>query len=158
IMPINGGKNMLVMFNYQPQGGNDTQRYAKVLDQACQEIPIKNGNGQTVKQVRIMAKNNDDCDMHQTGEGPCDIASDAAGSTHLTCWAGCNGNGTDDGWINDITVDCQSGADGQATGCTIKKNFDASLAQREERSRGRCSTSSDDPNTAICTWTEGNNQ
>lgn len=158
LMPINNGKNMLVMFNWQPEGTNDTRRYAKVLDENCNEIPIVDGNGQQRTQVQIMAKNNDDCDMHQTGEGPCDIASDANGVTHLTCWAGCNGNGRDDGWLNDITVSCQNGPDGKATSCQIRKNFDISLAQREERSRGRCTVADEDPNTAICTWTEGNTQ
>jgi hypothetical protein len=157
LMPINGGQNMLLMFNYQPDGGSDTIRYAKVLDASCNEVPVRDASGRSQKQVEIMAKEDDDCDMHQSGEGPCDVATDAGGTTHLTCWAGCNGNGRDDGWINDLTVDCDSGANG-AAGCTITKNFDMSLAQREERSRGRCSIADDDPDTAICTWTEGNNQ
>jgi MYXO-CTERM domain-containing protein len=96
--------------------------------------------------------------MHQSGEGPCDIATDAAGQTHLTCWAGCNGNGQDDGWLNDLTVKCTNDASGNATGCQILKNFDVSLCKREERSRGRCSIADADTNTAICTWTEGNDQ
>jgi hypothetical protein len=158
LMPINGGNNMLLMFNYQPDTGNDTKRYAKVLDKACHEIPVTNANGQTVKQVRIMAKQDDDCDMHQTGEGPGDIVSDAGGVTHLVLWAGCNGNGRDDGWLNDITVTCQNDANGSATSCQIAKNFDLALALREERSRGRCTVADEDPNTAVCTWTEGNNQ
>lgn len=159
LMPIANGRGMLVMFNYQPEGTNDTRRYAKVVDKNCNEIPVFNANGEQRKQVLIMAKNNDDCDMHQTGDGPCDIATDEGGSTHLSCWAGCNGNGEDDGWLNDITVDCELNAQGDAvTSCQIRKNFDISLCQREERSRGRCSIASDDPNTAICTWTEGNNQ
>jgi hypothetical protein len=158
LMPVNGGKNMLLMFNYQPAGGSDTIRYAKVLDPSCKEVPVRDADGKAQKQVLIMHKRNDDCDMHQSGEGPCDIATDAGGSTHLTCWAGCNGNGQDDGWINDLTVTCDNDASGNASACTIKKNFDMSLAQREERSRGRCSVADADPNTAICTWTEGNNQ
>ena len=76
----------------------------------------------------------------------------------MTCWAGCNGNGKDDGWLNDLTVKCTNDATGAATGCQILKNFDVSLCQREERSRGRCSIADADTNTAICTWTEGNNQ
>lgn len=158
LMPINNGRNMLVMFNYQPQGTNDTRRYAKVLDQSCNLVPVRNANGELRKQVLIMAKNNDDCDMHQTGEGPCDIATDVDGVTHMACWAGCNGNGRDDGWLNDITVSCKLNGEGYATECTIRKNFDISLARREERSRGRCTIADEDPNTAICTWTEGNNQ
>lgn len=158
LVPINGGKNMLLMFNYQAAGTNDTKRYVKVLNENCQPVTLKNARGQVQKQVVVMAKNNDDCDMHQSGEGPCDVATDANGVTHLTCWAGCNGNGADDGWINDVTVSCQNGADGSASECTVRKNFDVSLAQREERSRGRCTVADADPNTAICTWTEGNTQ
>jgi hypothetical protein len=158
LVPINGGKNMLLMFNYRPQGTNDTNRYVKVLDANCNTVPITDAAGTTRKQVRVMHKDNDNCDMHQSGEGPCDIATDANGETHLTCWAGCNGNGTDDGWLNDITVKCTNDAAGNATNCQIIKNFDVSLCKREERSRGRCSVADADPNTAICTWTEGNDQ
>ena len=155
LMPINGGKNMLVMFNHRPN--NNTERYAKVLDQSCNEVPITDAQGNTRKQVRIMAKTNDNCDMHQTGEGPCDVVSDAGGATHLVCWAGCNGNGSDNGWLNDVTVQCQNGAAG-ASSCQITKNFDVALCLREERSRGRCTVADEDPNTAVCTWTEGNTQ
>jgi hypothetical protein len=158
IMPINGGNNMLLMFNYRPQGTNDTNRYVKVLDKTGKPIPITDVNGVTRKQVLIMHKDNDNCDMHQSGEGPCDVATDANGATHLTCWAGCNGNGQDDGWINDVSVTCTNDTTGNATGCQVVKNFDASLCQREERSRGRCTVADADPNTAICTWTEGNDQ
>jgi hypothetical protein len=156
LLPINNGKNMLLMFNYRPRGANNTRRYAKVLDAQCNEVPLTNANGQTRKQVLIMQKDNDDCDMHQTGEGPGDVATDANGNTGVVLWAGCNGNGRDDGWANFVNVSCTNGATG-ASGCQITKVFDLSLARREERSRGRCSVGTD-PNTAICTWTEGNNQ
>ena len=53
-----------------------------MLDAACNEIPITDGTGATKKQVLVMHKDNDNCDMHQSGEGPCDIATDAAGLTH----------------------------------------------------------------------------
>ncbi len=158
LLSINGGKNMLLMFNYQPNNGSDTIRYAKVLDAQCKEITVKDANGNTKKQIEIMHKNNDDCDMHQSGEGPGEVVTDANGTAHVVLWAGCNGNGTDDGWLNDINVACQNDAAGNATACTISKNFDISLCKREERSRGRCSVADADPNTAICTWTEGNNQ
>ena len=39
----------------------------------------------------------------------------------------------------------------------IAKNFDVDVEPQEERSRGRCSIGTD-PNTAICSWTAGNNQ
>jgi hypothetical protein len=151
---INGGQHMLVTFNYRVQGTNDTDRYAKVVDNQCNLMPVQNASGSTVKQVRIMHKNNDNCDMSQTGEGAGVIASDAGGVSHLTYWAGCNGNGRDDGWINDVTISALNGG----TAFKIAKNFDASLEPQEERSRGRCTVSDDDPNTAICTWTAGNNQ
>jgi hypothetical protein len=165
IMTINGGKNMLLMYNWQPRfeedgitENSDTRRYAKVLDQDCNDVPVYDSTGTLRDVVEIMAKEDDDCDMHQSGEGPCDHGGAAAGSDHLICWAGCNGNGADDGWANDISVTCQNDAGGQATSCTITKNFDISLAKREERSRGRCSVSDDDTSLAVCTWTEGNSQ
>jgi MYXO-CTERM domain-containing protein len=68
-------------------------------------------------------------------------------------YAGANGNGRDDGWAGIVDLDCSAGAT-----CTLAKVADISLCPREERSRGACSVSDSDPNTAICTWTEGNTQ
>ena len=106
LYPVDGGSKMLVLSNYRPQGTNDTNRYAKVVDNQCNLVPVQNAAPATVqKQVLIMQKDNDNCDMSQTGEQGGDVATDAGGSTHITLWAGCNGNGKDDGWINDITVE-----------------------------------------------------
>jgi MYXO-CTERM domain-containing protein len=150
--PINGGQYMLVTFNYRPQGTNQTNRYAIVVDNACNLIPVQNSAGQTQKQVEIMSKNNDDCDMHQSS-GAGEIVSDANGSTQLVYWAGCNGNGQDDGWVNDIQVTSVN----NGAAFKIAKNFDVDVEPQEERSRGTC-TIGTDANTAICTWTAGNNQ
>ena len=160
IIVINGGKNFAVEFNYQPNGSNDTKRYIKVFNWDGTVVPVlKNGNGQTQKQVVVMAKNNDDCSMHQSGDGQVNLPyHDAAGVTRYASWAGCNGNGRDDGWLTATEVSCVSNTAGLATECTVKRLFDISLAQREERSRGRCTVGGADRSFAVCTWTEGNNQ
>jgi hypothetical protein len=151
---INGGTHVLVTLNYRPQGTNQTNRYARVVDSQCNLVPVQNASGTTQKQVLIMQKNNDNCDMHQSGAGSGTVVSDVAGSAHLVLWAGCNGNGQDDGWVNDIQVtSVNAGA-----AFKIQKNFDLSVEPQEERSRGRCDVSASDPNTAICSWTAGNNQ
>lgn len=152
IFPIDGGKAMLVTFNYRPQGTNNTNRYAIVVDSACNLIPVQNANGTTQKQVVIMQKNNDDCDMHQSS-GAGEVFSDANGTSKLVYWAGCNGNGRDDGWVNAIQV--QSVNNGASY--KISKLFDVDVEPQEERSRGTC-TIGTDANTAICSWTAGNNQ
>jgi MYXO-CTERM domain-containing protein len=152
MFPINGGKNALVAFNYRPQGTNNTNRYAIVVDNQCNLVPVQNSAGTTQKQVVIMQKNNDDCDMHQSSS-PGEVVSDANGTTEIVYWAGCNGNGQDDGWVNDIKV--QSVNNGAAF--KITKNFDVDVEPQEERSRGTC-TIGTDATTAICSWTAGNNQ
>jgi hypothetical protein len=154
ILPINGGKNMLLMYNYRPEGTTDTNRYAKVLDAQCNELPVVDANGNSDKHILIMHKDSDNCDMHQSGEGPGDVATDDANGTHVVLWAGCNGNGLDDGWLNDITVKALNGG----SSFQIVKNFDVSVEPEEERTRGRCSVADADRNTAICTWTAGNTQ
>jgi MYXO-CTERM domain-containing protein len=154
IVAIDSIGAFLVTYNYQPNNSDDTERWAVIVDQ--------DGNRLT-DQVSIMAKNNDDCDMSMTG------GQALSGGKHfdgieggrriarIAYWAGCNGNGRDDGWLNHITVDC--GPEGASlAGCTVTRNFDISLAQREERSRGRCSVGGADRSFAVCTWTEGNNQ
>ncbi|MEZ4404210.1 MAG: hypothetical protein R3B06_29580 [Kofleriaceae bacterium] len=157
---INGGKNIAVFFNYQANGSGDTKRYAKVFNpHTLQPVTIKNGNGQVQDQVVVMAKNNDDCSMHQSGDGEMAIPYfDQGGVTRMVGWHGCNGNGNDDGWASGLEINCTNGADGLATECTIKRLWDISLAQREERSRGRCTIGKADPSFATCTWTEGNTQ
>lgn len=148
---FNGGKNVLITYNYRPN--NNTERYAKVLDAQCNLVPVQNAKGQSQKQVLIMAKNNDDCDMSQSGEGA-GILQDGPDGAHLTYWAGCNGNGRDDGWVNDVQITpVNNGA-----AFKIAKNFDVDVEPQEERSRGRCTIAASDPNTAICTWTAGNSQ
>ena len=143
---------MLVTYNYRPQGANNTNRYAIVVDSACNVVPVQDASGATKTQVVIMQKTNDDCDMHQSS-GAGEVVSDAAGSTHIVYWAGCNGNGRDDGWVNDIQVTSVNGG----AAFKIAKNFDVEVEPQEERSRGTCTVGTD-PNTAICSWTAGNNQ
>jgi hypothetical protein len=154
LTPIDGGKHMLLTFNLREEGTTDTNRYAKVLDTQCNVVPVVDANGQQRTQVLIMHKDNDNCDMHQSGEGPGDVATDDANGTHIVFWAGCNGNGRDDGWVNDITVSPVNGG----AQFRVVKNFDVSAEPQEERTRGRCSVADADPNTAICTWTAGNTQ
>ena len=153
IYPINNGQQMLVTFNYRPQGTNQTNRYAIVVDNQCNLVPVQNSSGQTQKQVEIMSKNNDDCDMHQSGEGAGEAHVDANGVTQIVYWAGCNGNGRDDGWVNDIKVTSLN----NGAAFKVEKVFDVDVEPQEERSRGRCSIGTD-ANTAICTWTAGNTQ
>ncbi|HWE26685.1 MAG TPA: hypothetical protein VHB97_01730, partial [Polyangia bacterium] len=159
IYPINGGQNMLITYNARINGSNNTQRWAKVVDAQCVEQAVVGGTNTKTNtdkngkpQILIMAKNNDDCDMTQSDSAG-EPVTDANGVTHLTMWAGCNGNGRDDGWLNDVTVTKQ--ADGSFK---IDKNFDVDVEPNEERTRGKCTTSAADPNTAICTWTAGNDE
>ncbi len=158
VVLVNGGEQFCVEFNYQPAGTNDTRRYVKCFawptaTEEVRALTMKNANGQTQKQVQIMAKNNDDCSMHQSGAGQSGVAYyDQGGVTRYAAWHGCNGNGNDDGWMSATEIACST------TECTARKLFDISLAQREERSRGRCTVGGADKSFAVCTWTEGNTQ
>ena len=111
-------------------------------------------SGATKKQVVIMQKTNDDCDHASVVEGAGEVVSDAAGSTHIVYWAGCNGNGRDDGWVNDIQV---------TVGERRRGVQDRQELRRRRRAAGRAfarhaARVGTDPNTAICSWTAGNNQ
>jgi uncharacterized protein (TIGR03382 family) len=146
---INGGNVICAKYNYQPNGTNDTVRYVQCFNAA----------GATVlPQTKAFAKNNDDCSMHQDGEpGVVTSYNKTTGVTKMIDWAGCNGNGADDGWAFVTQIQCN--ADPQAAGdCKFQNLFDVSLAQREERSRGSCTVDAADTSYAVCSWTEGNNQ
>jgi MYXO-CTERM domain-containing protein len=138
---------MGLMYNYRPN--NQTHRYLKLFDRDGVPIAINGGT-----KAKIMDKNNDDCDMHQSGAAVARVLpSTTPNRVRLLMWAGCNGNGDDDGWVNEIYVDGTA-----ATGYTTGKLFDISLATREERSRGRITVGDADLDTGLACWTEGNNQ
>jgi len=142
---ISGGNAICAEYNYQPNNTNNTERYLECF----------NAQGATIlPQTRIYAKNNDDCAMNQDKSSTWLAKTDGLVS-HMVAWRGCNGNGTDDGWATsfNITVDNATAP----TKATFKQITDVSLCPREERSHGYCTTGTD-PNTAICTWTEGNTQ
>ena len=145
----NNGQTVCAMYNYQPNNGDDTIRYLQCFNQA----------GATVlEQTQVFAKNNDDCAMTQDGGGAEITKTETVNGklvNRIVGWYGCNGDGRDDGWLGAHTLTCDAATGGN---CALTKDFDVSLAAREERSHGMCSVSKTDPNTAICSWTEGNNQ
>lgn len=149
---IADGKAICVEYNYQPANTDDTQRYMQCFDTA----------GATVMpQTKIYAKDNDDCSMNQDKSSTWVINSKPEGGnlvTRAVAWRGCNGNGSDDGWAQGFALTAKSDAAGKVTSVTFKETSDVSLCPREERSHGFCSTAAADPNTAVCSWTEGNTQ
>jgi hypothetical protein len=133
-----------VEYNYQPNNSNDTERYAQCFN-------LETG-AKVLQQTKIFEKNNDDASMNASGENGYTIDL-GGGKFQRVGWRGANGNGADDGWLSTHTYTIA--ADGSVT---HQYGFDVSLCPREERSHGNCSASAADPNTAICTWTEGNTQ
>lgn len=134
-----------VIYNYQANNTNDTKRYLRCFNSDGLEVTANN------QQQLFFAKNNDDASMHQSGRS-LTVRKTDANTYYLTAWEGANGNGRDDGWLNQVKLTMTNGA------ITATREFDISIAQREERSHGYCSMSAADRNTAICTWTEGNTQ
>ena len=137
------GNTICAEYNYQPNGTNDTKRYLQCFDKAGANV---------LTQTQIYAKNNDDCSMNQDKSSTWVVKAEA-NVTKLVAWRGCNGNGQDDGWATSYTL--TKDADGKIAFKTI---VDVSVCPREERSHGYCTTATDDPNTAYCSWTEGNTQ
>jgi uncharacterized protein (TIGR03382 family) len=140
--PIFNGEYVAVKYNYQDNNSGDTKAYLQVFDKT----------GATVMpQTLLFAKQNDDAFMQQ--DGSCgESVSVSPTEDRLIFYAGANGNGADDGWYGLRKLEKT------ATGVTLTKIADGSLCPREERSRGACTVSASDKDTAICTWTEGNTQ
>ncbi|MDX2094274.1 MAG: MYXO-CTERM sorting domain-containing protein [Kofleriaceae bacterium] len=141
--PILGGKYVAVKYNYQDNNSGDTKAYVMAFDKT----------GATVlNQTLLFAKNNDDAYMQQ--DGSCgEAVSISPTKDRFIAYGGANGNGRDDGWA--IGGEFEETTPGTVT---FRRTFDLSLCPREERSRGACTVAASDPNTAICTWTEGNSQ
>lgn len=152
----------MVLYNAQ-LNSNDTKKYAVVVDENCNIVPMSGGqNGQAAPNAQnpgvvVMAKNNDDCSMNQDG-GSGTMVQRGTDEVQFGHWAGCNGNGADDGWFNSFTIKVTRDASGKATGARVTKQGDVSVAAQEERSRGRCSSVAGVPNFAFCTYNQGNNQ
>jgi uncharacterized protein (TIGR03382 family) len=137
---------IVVKYNYQQNGSGDTKTYFQVYNSAGQQI---------LAQTEAIAHNNDDCSMHQDAE-PGVAVQVSKTVTKLVDWAGCNGNGRDDGWAEVTTLTFDSAT--APTKATFAKVYSLSLAAQEERSRGACTVAAADPSYAVCTWTEGNSQ
>ena len=140
---VNGGNVICAEYNYQPNNSNDTKRYAQCFNKAGDTI---------MPQTLIYAQNNDDCSMNQDAQSTT-LAQTIGTMNYLVAWRGCNGNGSDDGWLQSFAIEC----DAASTTCSFQEGFDVSLCEREERSHGLCTVGTD-PNTAECSWTEGNTQ
>ena len=141
---------MCVEYNYQPNNTNNTERYAQCFDAAGKTL---------MAQTKIYAKNNDDCSMNQDASSSFVINTKSDGGTgaiaKMVAWRGCNGNGSDDGWMQGFQYKIDNLA--SPTKVTFTQTSDVSVCPREERSHGYCTTGTDD-NVAICSWTEGNTQ
>jgi uncharacterized protein (TIGR03382 family) len=136
---IDGGQAICTQYNYQPANTGDTKLYIQCFNQA----------GDTVlPQTEAFAKNNDDCSMAETVP---QLITSAGGKESYVRWEGCNGNGSDDAWVNKFTITKT------ANGYTYKRDFDVSVLAQEERSRGTCVVGPD-KTLAVCAGTEGNNQ
>jgi uncharacterized protein (TIGR03382 family) len=142
---IADGHAICAEYNYQPNNTNNTERYLECFNESGATI---------LPQTRIYAKNNDDCSMNQDKSSTW-LAKTSGLVNHMIAWRGCNGNGQDDGWATSFNVTVDNAT--APTKATFKEVTDVSLCPREECSHGYCTTGTD-PDTAICTWTEGNTQ
>jgi uncharacterized protein (TIGR03382 family) len=136
---IDGGAAVCAQYNYQPENTGDTKLYIQCFNQA----------GATVlPQTEAFAKTNDDCSMAETI--PQLIDTNGATSRYVR-WEGCNGNGSDNAWVNVFSITKT------ANGYAYKRDYDLTVLQNEERSRGTCYVGTD-KTLAVCAGTEGNNQ
>jgi uncharacterized protein (TIGR03382 family) len=152
----------LIKYNAQIDG-NDTKAYNVVVDQNCNIIPTTGGQANQPAPtaanpgVVVMAKNNDDCYMAQDGRSGT-LYKRGVDDVQYVGYAGCNGNGRDDGWALSYSVKVTRDAAGKATGARITKHGDVSINAQEERGRGTCAQIASDKNFAACVFTSGNNQ
>ena len=144
---IAGGNAICAEYNYQPVVGlGDTQRFMQCFNRAGATI---------MPQTPIYAKLGDDCSMNQDTSSTY-VVRTSGNVTKLIAWRGCNGSAEDAGWMTAFTVTVDNAAN--PTTAKFAQQMDVALCQEEERSRGYCTASAADPNTAICSWTEGNTQ
>ena len=106
---------------------------------------------------RIYAKNNDDCSMNQDESSTWSSAEGRPAVKQPRSSPGAAATVTARTTAGLRRSTSRSTTRPAPTKVTFKQTSDVSLCPREERSHGYCTTGTD-PNTAICTWTEGNTQ
>jgi hypothetical protein len=139
---IDGGNAICAQYNYQPNNTNDTKLYIQCFNSAGAAV---------LPQTEAFAKNNDDVCGSIENNVPSLIGTTGA-TTRYISWCLANGNGSDNAWARVFQI-TKTGA----AAYTYKREFDLTILNQEERSRGMCSV---DPSAtfAICAGTEGNNQ
>ena len=162
---INGGSAIAVEYNYRVNDGNArTTRWLQVFNRQGQQI-LLNTKTNKLGEQEIYPKTSDDYNMNMDGHAgvvaDCpasqfDPTATSGFTSHAVIWRGCNGNGEEKGWMDVMDITCND--DANPTQCTWSDKFDIALDQEEERSRGYCSVDIDNKNTAVCSWTAGNDQ
>ena len=142
IYSVDGGAAAVVLYGYDPNG-NNTATYGKVIGPNCELLSA---------QTLLVAKTNDNVGglyeggfSRDTGPGVSQAVFGMIG----------NGNGQDNGWLARATVTKTTGTG--ANTYTIKKDFDQTVVQNEERSRGTI-VQTTDPNHILVIYAEGDNQ
>jgi len=156
-----------VTFNYAPNNDvNDNGltcnaqhacAFSRIIGSGCvaMSAPGTDGMGDL-----IQAHNNDNC-SERAGAGA--VVQNGAISQKVE-WHGCNGNGRDDAWVASSTTTCDAAdPDGNGYACDTAYDWEVSVLNDEERSRGDCffsqslTTSRGRP-TVLCYGTAGNTQ
>jgi MYXO-CTERM domain-containing protein len=137
---IDGGNAAVVLYGYAPNNTNNTATYSMVLGPNCEMLST---------QTLQVAKTNDNVGgLYEGG-----FARDNADGTSDAVFGMIgNGNGDDNGWIAKVHI--TKAADGTYT---VKKTFDQTVVQNEERSRGTI-VETTDPNHILVIYAEGNAQ
>ena len=141
IYPVDGGNAALVLYGYDPNGQN-TATYGRVIGPNCELLS---------DQTLLVAKTNDNIGGLYEGGFSRDLPT---GGTQAVFGMIGNGNGQDNGWLARATV-TKTGTGAQTY--TVKKDFDQTVVQNEERSRGTI-VQTMDPDHVIVIYAEGNNQ
>ena len=153
---INGGKNMLLMFNYRPQGTNNTESLRQGPRRQLQRVPVQDSTGKVADAGRrSCTRTTTTATCTSRARARRASYTDAAGSTNIDLLGRLQRQrpGRRLGQRHQRHVACNAGAAFQIT-----KNFDV-VGRAAGRAHARPLHVSDaDPNTAICTWTAGNNQ
>ena len=112
--PVLGGKLVLAKYNYQASWH---QRHQGATSSCSTSTGVA-----VLGQTQAIAKNNDDCSMHQDGSPWAEVPKSAT-SSRLVIYAGCNGDGRDDGWAFIADINCNEAL----TQCTYNRVADISL-------------------------------
>jgi MYXO-CTERM domain-containing protein len=135
VTPIFRGSAAMIEFGYAPNDSNNTEVYVKTISADCNVMS---------EQVRVLAKNNDNCQARDANNSV--VLSDSDTVTRIGSACECNGNGRDDAYAYGLVLEKNPAT----SEITVDKYFEVTTENEIERHRANIWATSTPDRMFLC--------